>query len=200
MGESIKKNQITISYEKITSEYISEFGKESLLILSLLSRRYTIRCELTFSLHYLYNQLNIDGRNKVKKDDVIKCIEGMFCIKLEKNINNLIDIPYQSPKQQYLILTDEEVDCILNYGGRADIYGLFNTYVSIKRYVNKDTKTSYPAIIQLMDILNISSNNTIIKYIKILEDLNMIKCNRSDQYILVNGKLKKPNNEYEILM
>lgn len=197
-GDNI--NQITIGYEKITQEYISEYGQESLLILALLSRFYTIRHEVVFNFKYLFNSLKIPLNKKERKDKIIQCVCDMFNtnINLDVDINQIITLPYEISKDQYLIIIDEEVDTILSYDKRVDKFSLFNTYVTIKRYVNYYTGTAYPSIRTIMDITNIISNNTILKYIKILEELKLINCERSD-FIVSDDGVRKANNTYTIL-
>lgn len=196
-----KTNQITISYNKISERFILKYGKESLLILALASRHYTIRRKLVFNLKYLYDKLNIPLNSKNRKDNVINSINKMFDTDLDSktNIGELINVDYQAKTKQFLLLKDEEVDKLLSFDGRVDKYNLFNTYVVIKRYVNKDTGLSFPPISKIMEITNVGSNNTIIKYINILIDLKMIECSRSSDYIVTNDGVKRPNNEYKIL-
>lgn len=119
-------------------------------------------------------------------------------INLDVDINQIITLPYEISKDQYLIIIDEEVDTILSYDKRVDKFSLFNTYVTIKRYVNYYTGTAYPSIRTIMDITNIISNNTILKYIKILEELKLIDCERSD-FIVNDDGVRKANNTYTIL-
>lgn len=200
MRNITKENQITISYGKITSEYIRENGQESLLILALLSRFYTIRKEFVFSLKYLFKQLKIPLNKKDRRSPVIECINRMFesDIDSSQNIDDFILIPYVIEKSQYLIITDSEVDTILNCDKRIEKYSLFNTYVIIKRHINHETKTSYPSIRTIMDIANVVSNNTILRYVEILEDLGLITCDRSDFIVTFSG-VKKANNTYRII-
>ena len=197
-GDNI--NQITIGYEKITQKYISEYGQESLLVLALLSRHYTIRHEIVFNFKYLFDNLSIKPNRKEQKNKIIQCVGNMFNtdIDFNININQIIALPYEISKDQYLIITDEEVDKILSYDKRVDKFSLFNTYVTIKRYVNYYTGTAYPSIKTIMDITNTISNNTILKYIKILEELKLIDCERSD-FIVNDDGVRKANNTYTIL-
>ena len=197
-GDNI--NQITIGYEKITQKYISEYGQESLLVLALLSRHYTIRHEIVFNFKYLFDNLSIKPNRKEQKNKIIQCVGNMFNtdIDFNININQIIALPYEISKDQYLIITDEEVDKILSYDKRVDKFSLFNTYVTIKRYVNYYTGTAYPSIKTIMDITNTISNNTILKYIKILEELKLIDCERSN-FIVNDDGVRKANNTYTIL-
>lgn len=199
MVDSKKSDQITIGYEKITSEFILEHGKESLLILTLLSRHYSIRGQLVFNLKYIYDKIGVPLNKKDRKDRIVDCINSIFDTKVNTNINEITTIPYIIEPGQYLILTDEEVDVILNYDKRVDKFNLFNTYIAIKRYLNYKTKTSYPPITMIMDLINVKSNNAIASYIEILEELKMIECTRSDKYIVCGSEIKRPNNEYRII-
>lgn len=145
--------------------------------------------------------LKIPLNKKERRDNVVRCINKMLdCnIEYDTEVYRQLFIPYDTPKSQYLIITDSEVDVILGYNKRIDRYSLFNTYAVIKRYVNHKTNTAFPSIRTIMDITNVVSNNTTLKYIKILEDLDMISCIRGDKYIIKDGEIKKPNNEYIIL-
>lgn len=191
-------NRITLSYDKITNEFISIHGKESLLLLSLMSRNLTIRSELLIRLDEIFDNLKV---NKVNgKNDIAKCVSNMFNINADKlPTNKTIKLPYKTATSQYLMLYDEEVDYILTNKSRIDKYNLFNTYVAIKRYVNYKTNRSYPSIQQLMHITNVSSNNTIANYINILEDMELIRCYRDDKYIINSSGISRPNNSYEIV-
>lgn len=199
--KNIRENQITISYDKITQEYITMYGQESLLVLAILSRSYTIRKEVVFSLKYLFDMLKVPLNKRDRRNSIIKCINRMLnCnIGYDTEVYKQLFIPYETPKSQYLIITDSEVDTILGYNKRIDKYSLFNTYVTIKRYVNHKTNTAFPSIGTIMDITNVVSNRTILRYIKILEELNMISCVRSDEYIIKDNEIRRPNNEYSIL-
>ena len=50
-----------------------------------------------------------------------------------------------------------------------------------------------------MSICNISSNNSILKYINILIELDLINCKRGIYYTNAYGEVKKSNNIYTIL-
>lgn len=171
-----------------------------MLILAVLSRSYTIRKEVVFSLKYLFDTLGIPLNKKDRKDNIIKSINKMlgYGINYDTEIYKQLFIPYETPKSQYLIITDREVNTILNYNKRIDKYSLFNTYVTIKRYVNHETNTAFPSIRTIMDITNVVSNNTILKYIEILEELKMLKCERSG-FIITDDGIRKANNTYTIL-
>lgn len=197
---AIKDNQVTIGYDKISGEYIYENGQESLLILALLSRHFTIRNEVVFNLKYLFGMLSIPVNKQDRKNRVIQSINNIFeaNIDLNTNINQIITLPYILSPNQYLIVKDSEVDTILSYNRRVDKYSLFNTYVAIKRHVNYYTGTAYPSIRTLMDITNVVSNNTTMKYIELLEHLRLIKCERGG-YIVTDESIRRPNNTYTIL-
>ena len=170
------------------------------MILTLLSRHYSIRKEFVFNIRYLYNKLSIPLNKKDRKDRVLKCVNKLFGTDFDSttNINDILTVPYEIDRNQYLVITDNEVDVILNYKNRVDKFSLFNTYIAIKRYVNYSKGISYPSIKTLMFITNVISNNTIMNYIRILEDLNLIICTRKDEYIINNNGVKRPNNEYQI--
>ena len=195
------ENHITIGHSSITGDYIYEHGQESLLILALLSRHYTIRREFVFNMRYLYSKLKIPLGSKDRKDRIVECINRTLStdIKTNANIDELLVVPYKTEKGYYLIVTDEEVDKILGYEKRINKFSLFNTYVVIKRYVNYNSQKSYPSINRIMTITNVASNNTTMKYIKILEDLGMIVCTRGDGYIVKDEKIRRSNNEYKII-
>lgn len=194
-----KLDRITLSYDKITNEYISEHGKESLLLLSLMSRDYNIRGELSFHFGELFEIIGVIKRSS--KDKLIQCVNSMFGANYDPfiNTNRTIRLPYISPKSQYLILYDEEVDYILTCDKQIDKYNLFNTYATIKRYLNHETNTAYPTIERLMFITNVMSNNTIANYIDVLEDMQLIKCYRDDRYIINSYGIRRPNNTYELI-
>lgn len=144
--------------------------------------------------------LNIPLNKKERRNNVIDCINKMLnCnIDYKMEIYQQLFIKYETPKGQYLIITDREVNTILGYNKRIDKYSLFNTYATIKRYINHETKTAFPSIKTIMDITNVVSNNTILKYIEILEELRLITCDRSD-FIVTSEGVKKANNTYRII-
>lgn len=196
-----KENQITIGYDKISSDYLTINGHESPLVLALLSRHYSIRKEIVFNFKYLYNKLGIPLNKMDRRERIVHSVNGIFgtCFDPKTNINDILTIPYEIDKDQYLVIADSEVDAILSYRKRIDKYSLFNTYINIKRYINYQTGISYPSIKTLMSNTLTVSNNTILKYIKILEELGMITCNRKDEYIITDNGMKRPNNEYKII-
>ena len=184
---------ITLSYNQITGEYVFENGQESLLILALLLRNYSVRRKVNFNFKYLFDMLQIQSNRKSQKNKIIQCVGRMFSMQFDSdiNINEIFSLPYET-------VTDSEVDKILKCDKNLDKFNLFNTYVTIKRYVNKNTGTAYPAISQIMFNTNVASNNTTRKYIEILEELEMIICTRKDEYIVTNDGIRRPNNEYKI--
>lgn len=170
------------------------------MILAILSRVYSIRKEFVFSLRYLFGLLNIPLNKTDRRNKVVNSINSMLNTSLtsETNINDFIFIPYTVSPSQYLIITDLEVDTILKYDRPIDKYSLFNTYATIKRYVNHNTKTSFPSISRIMTITNIVSNNTVMRYVDILEELELIKCTKGG-YVIKEGKVRRSNNTYEIV-
>lgn len=192
---------ITLSYNQITGEYVFENGQESLLILALLLRNYSVRRKVNFNFKYLFDMLQIQSNRKSQKNKIIQCVGRIFNMQFDSdiNVNQIFSLPYETVKSQFLIVTDTEVDKILKCDKNLNKFNLFNTYVTIKRYVNKNTGTAYPAISQIMFNTNVASNNTIRKYIKVLEELEMIICTRKDEYIVTNDGIRRPNNEYEII-
>lgn len=119
----------------------------------------------------------------------------------EVAITDIIKLDYQLIEGKgYTIISDDEFDKIFKYNKqRIDKFGLFNTYLAIKKFSNANTKESYPSIEYLMYICNIGSNNTILKYINILIELELIKCIRGEYYIDSYGDVQKSNNIYTIL-
>jgi len=193
------KKQITLSYSQITNEYIAQHGKECLLVLALILRRYNIRHEVSFNFKYLYDKLNIKPNRKEQKNKIIECINKIFKtnFSFDVDINQIIDLPYEIQKEQYLIVADDEVDTILNYNKSINKYNLFNVYVVIKRHINYYSETSYVPIKTIMDITNIKSNNSVVKHIKTLEELNLIGCERGEYFATDEG-IRKLNNTYTL--
>lgn len=200
-GETMKTDKhITIGYNRINESYIRENGKESLLILSLLSRNLSVRSELVFNFKYLFDMIDIPKQRIERKRKIIEVATKMFSLPTCNDYNVLMNVEYRPMAHQYLILNDSEVDKILNVDVEGiDIYNLFNTYVVIKRFVNHKTDTSFPSIKKIMQVTNVSSNNSTINYIGILENLKMIECIRFDSYTNYEGETRRPNNEYKII-
>lgn len=196
-----KLDRITLSYDLINGEYLSEHGKESWLILALLSRNYTIRSEFVFQFRYLFEGMGITLNRKENKEKVIRCVNSIFNTDFDVriDINKTIRLPYQSPKSNYLMLYDEEVDYLMSCKRKIDKINLFNTYVIIKRYIHHITGIAYPSIEGISYATNVASNNSILNYIEILEEMNLIKCYREDKYIVTKDGIKRPNNSYELV-
>lgn len=164
-----------------------------------MSRDYTIRKELSFHFAELFEVIKVTKRSG--KDKIIKCVNSMFETNFDSNtnINKTIRLPYQSPKSKYLILYDEEVDYLLTCNVNIDKYNLFNTYAAIKRHIHYELGTAFPSIEGLMSITGIASNNSINKYVEILEGMELIKCYREDRYIISGDSIRRPNNTYELV-
>lgn len=196
-----KLDRVTLPYNIITDDYLFEHGKESWIVLSLMLRHLTIRGEVIFTLRYLFENIGIPLNRKQNKISIIQTINNIFNTdyNIKTDINQVHRIKYSSPKDNYLVLYDKEVDCILSCNRRIDRVNLFNTYTIIKRFVNYKTGLSYPSIDTISHMTNIASNNSIRNYIEVLEEMNLISCTRGTSYIIGKNGLKRPNNTYKIL-
>lgn len=199
----------------INNNFILANGKESLSIIALLSRKITLRYKIydkikyhniLFYMRYLFDGLKIKNNNQNQKDNIVQSLKnlvdyGVFKGKLNKTgINDHIELTCKLIKNNFTIITDREFDLIFEYNKqRIDNFNLFNTYLVIKKFSNNDTKESYPSIEYIMSICNISSNNSILKYINILIELKLINCERGIYYTNTYGEVKKSNNIYTIL-
>lgn len=208
----------TIDDEFINRCFLIQNGKESLAIISLLSRNISLRYkidknqikwhEVIFNMKYLYNSLGIGLNRKTQKDNIINALDNLVEYGVfvgdsnfeQVDINEIIKLDYQLVNKGFTVISDDEFDKIFKYNKqRIDKYNLFNTYLAIKKYADNDSRMSYPSIELLMSICNIGSNNTILKYIDILIEMGMIDCIRGEFYINKRSEVRKNNNMYKIL-
>lgn len=207
-----------IDDEFINRDFLTQNGKESLAIISLLSRNISLRYkideygvrwhEVIFNMKYLYSSLGIRLNRKAQKDSIANTLNnlieyGVFSgdLDLEQvDVNDIIRLDYQLVNKGFTVISDYEFDRIFKYDAqRIDKYNLFNIYLTIKKYANNENRMSYPSIELLMHICDIGSNNTVLKYISTLTEIGLISCMRGELYTNEYGKIRRGNNTYKIL-
>lgn len=168
------------------------------MVLVILSRTLNIRGNVVFNVKYLLDEIGIPYSKKDRVSRIINTINKMFDINLdnEVDINKLLFLSYNTEPSQYVVVSDREVNTILGYSKRVDKFNLFNTYITIKRFVNHKTGQAFPSINTIKNITNVVSNNTTANYISILEELGLLRCIRDNNHVVTQSGVRKRNNTY----
>lgn len=200
------KKFIKLNNKYLNSEFIKKYSIDSVLIMSILLRNYTIRGEIVFSLNYLFNELNIKNTNTNRMNKV----RQVLSLLAQDNILNtdinfttikkdtVVRVDYDLTKKDFTIIYDFEVDTILNVNTRVNKYAMFYLFAFMKYRLNTNTKVMYWSIEDMSKAMNTKSNKTVIKYIKILEKIGLIKSDNVGMRVFKDNSIKQCNNVYTL--
>lgn len=186
-----KIDYILIKEDDISRDFILKNQKESLLILAILLKDITVRGNLSFNLNNLFYSLNIPLNKGDRKIKIINSINKMFKGSIPSNtsINKKIYIPYTIDMSNIISVQDESVDNILNYRDRVDKFDLFNTYLMIRKHLKHNSDLVGLTVKDLLYHTDIVSNNTMLKYLSILNEIELIGYKSGKPKLTLN----KPN-------
>ena len=105
------------------------------------------------------------------------------------------------PESDYVILSENEFNTIVNTSEKCDRQDLLNVFLNIKKYINmgKDfNKACYPSHKTLCRDCNISSTGTINKLTDVLVNIGLLYKYNSGKYIDSKGKVKFANSFYAL--
>ena len=212
-------------FTKLDNRFIkdSEFVLDSqeLTILTLISMHESINKQYIFTIGSILNLLNVTNNNnkkqqqikdllkKLVKDEYIQIYnttvsEDKYLIKdIDKvDKNSLLFASTMEEAANFTKLYDEEVLKILEYSknNRIDLYSLMNLYIYIISCINcnkedEDYNFCYISNVTIVDKLGISENS-IIKYINILQELNIIRCDYAGYKETAKGQIKNDVTHY----
>lgn len=233
-------NQFTV----INKEYVKgdlKLTSNELTIMILLCQTKTLKNQSIFTLKYLMEQLGYETGNISRTQDKIKKIliqlekDGIlryYNTTLEKSVNNikankigrndLIFATDDIEPTEFVMLYDKDIKAIIDYSNnhKADLYKLLHMYTYICSCINNNKqdenyKLCYMTLNTLIKEMEMS-NNTILKYLDILDeelkiikhdyagykyrDKNGIKCNtthfcRYEDGEILNTRLRKIRQE-----
>lgn len=135
-----KISYFTLIPNKDIEDIIKEYGKESLLVLSLLLRNYTPTFKIIFTLRPIFDYLK---PNYNQRNNIIKCTKLMFGKLLPENvfINTYTFVPYNLELNDSLLILDRDVDKIINYEIKVDKFRfLMGLQVSKREQVKENQK------------------------------------------------------------
>jgi hypothetical protein len=184
------------------TSYIKKYGHNALLINSYLQRGITNRNEIYFSIDNIAEYLHINPKNFKSRQNIINTLykfndDKLF--KLHKPIikhDNLIISSELKQFESFIILYDFEIDNIISCKENIDVSKLLTTFLYIKSCINHDYKYCYPSIEKIKYMTNINSDKSIIRYINILRDLDLILYKNAGLIKYDKDNLKYEKNVY----
>jgi biotin operon repressor len=218
-GMRLENKYIMIPNDFIDGE--KKLNSDKLLLLTILLQGRTGADTCLFSIRYLCQRLNtttgntnrtkfiIDTLKYFQDKDILFFSDTIECdneINIEKvTKQNKMDVFFAELQHEigkFTKLYYNELKIILDYcnNNKVDKYLITHLYLYIMRLIetNDDAETyklSYPSIEKMATLLNISEN-TVLKYIKILkEDMNLLYYDNVG-YRIVNGKYKATKTYY----
>ncbi|MBN1076063.1 hypothetical protein DVV91_17220 [Clostridium botulinum] len=225
MSNEIKNSMFKEKYTKIPNALIKgdmELNSKELSILTLLYMTRNGKDVCIFNLQYIYDNLNIKsnntyGKNEIKKilnlfytDEILIYFNSIF-LKDESIIENIS--LYDKNKiifaelnqdifESYTLILDHDIYKIIEYSNKykIDVYSLIKTYMYIFSTFNYDDKSEdyllgYPSIANISETIN-STEETILKYIDILRELEIFIYDYSGFKQCSNGEIKNGNMYY----
>lgn len=198
---------------------IKKYGDKSLLVYIYLQKHLTLRDKCYISLANCIEESGYKlNKNKGKTNEQFRNIligfkkEGIIktSTDLEKvKINDLIILSVKEVEDKFFILTDEEIDKIMNYIGKEDKLNLLKVFCEIKarmyqRNFNESImdgkyEVSFPSYKKICRETGITAYKSIHTYIKILVKLNLIRYkNLGSRINTETGEIKFDNNTYAI--
>lgn len=212
-------------FTKIPNNYIDGEDKlesDKLLLLTILLQGRNANDVCFLSVRYLCNRLNtttsntnrtkyiIDTLKYFQKHEILFFSDENECnneISIDKTIKaNKMDIYfaelYHDMDNNFTMLYHKELNTILEYcnNNKIDKYIIVHLYLYIIRLIenneqSENYKLSFPKIESIAKVVDISEN-TVLKYIKILkDDMNLLYYD-SVGYKIVNGKYKATKMYY----
>ncbi|WP_252241646.1 hypothetical protein [Clostridium sp. ZBS18] len=225
MSNEIKNSMFKEKYTKIPNALIKgdmELNSKELSILTLLYMTRNGKDVCIFNLQYIYDNLNIKsnntyGKNEIKKilnlfykDEILIYFNSIF-LKDESIIENIS--LYDKNKiifaelnqdifESYTLILDNDIYKIIEYSNKykIDVYSLIKTYIYIFSTFNYDDKSEdyllgYPSIANISETIN-STEETILKYIVILRELEIFIYDYAGFKQCSNGEIKNGNMYY----
>lgn len=193
-------------------------GIELSLLITLLMNK-TNKNIITCNMEYIYNILNIKKNNSYRIKDIKQALtnfkeQGYLYyykdILLSNEIENITELkknelffcyyPFEI-ESEFTLLYDYEVIKILNYNNsNINNYTLLELYTYIISCIKNnsndiDFNTCYPAHETIMDNINISEN-TLIKYLNILYELQLLIYDIAGYKETVKGQIKNSTTYY----
>jgi uncharacterized protein YbgA (DUF1722 family) len=218
-GLRILDKQFTI----IPNEYVCEaemLPSNELVILIMLLMRNTNKGICIFNLKEILNELNIsvtDSSRITKTIDTLETLRQKNIInyysdiiltqKLDKTefkkanlIYGSLDIPITN--DNFTMIYDEEFMKILQHckGKKINKHVLIHTFLCIIKYINnnekdEEYKLAKPSFDRIGDMMAIN-DKTIIKYLKIFKELNLLEYNYVGARVMASGNIKNTNMYY----
>lgn len=186
----------------INNEYIKgdlQLTSKELTIWILLSQNKTVKNQCIFTLQWLANKLGQTNNstrkiNNIKdilisleQDNILKYYNDTVeddCNRVQATDIGRNDLIYTTDDlvpTEYAIVYDDDIRAIMNYcnNNKVDTYGMINLYTYIMGSINNNEKDEnyklcYMAIKTLARELQLSET-TILKYLGVLDDIEIIK-------------------------
>jgi hypothetical protein len=222
----MEERQLQGKYTLIPNEFIkgdSELDSKELSILILLYMTRNSKDICIFNLEWLYNSLKIKPNNSTGKRqireilkvlyeyEILQYYEDVF-LKQEFNINDIVKT-YDKNKlmfaeleneidDNFTMILDNEINLLIEYSNdnKIDTYSLLKTYTYISSTFNnnkndEDYCLGYPSLLNMADRVEVTEK-TILKYIKILSDLNIFVYDYAGYKETSKGQIKNGNMFY----
>lgn len=210
--ENNKFTMINNTYIKGTDEVLTP---QELTIFTLIAMHQSINNQYIFTINGILKLLNVTNNNNRKQQQIKSLLnklieyeelfiysttveDNKYLIEDIKNIdkNTLIYASNTSESETFTLLYDYEILRILEYSkhNRIDLYSLMNLYIYIVSHINCNDKDEYYNLCyisheRIIDDLGISENS-IIKYIDILIQLNILRCDYAGYKETAKGQIK----------
>lgn len=210
--ENRKFTKIDNRFIKGTDDVLSS---QELTILALISMNESINGQYIFTINSILELLNITNNNNRKQKRIKELLSKLinyqyleihnstvqkdnYLIDDLENIdkNKLIFATNTMETESFTKLYDEEILKILEYSkdNRVDIYSIMNLYIYIISHINCNEMDEYYNLCflsneKIIDDLDISENS-ILKYTNILQQLNILRCDYAGYKETASGKIK----------
>ena len=210
------------NFIKIDNQYIKGdkiLTSQELTILTLLCRNRTVKNQFTFTIKWIIHKLGLKDTTKnittirntlniLQRDNILK-----YYSDTEESPSNEInilhldktDFTYASIEEEtdnFTMLYDNELTKIIEYSNthKVDVYNIINFYIYVLSFINTNSKDeNYKLCYVSMDNINNElglSENTIIKYINILKDINLLRCDYAGYKENAKGQVKNSTMYY----
>jgi hypothetical protein len=212
-------------FTKIPNDYINgekKLESDKLFLLTILLQGRTPNDVCFLSVRYLCNRLNTTTGNTNRTKYIIDTLKyfqehEILFFSDENECEDKIDIDetikqnkmdiffaelYNDMDNNFTMLYHKELNTILEYcnNNKIDKYIMVHLYLYIIRLIENNEqaekyKLSFPKIESIAEVVDISEN-TVLKYLKVLKDDMKLLYYNSVGYKIVNGKYKATNMYY----
>ncbi len=184
---------------------IHTYNEKGFILLFRLNQTKTYHTEYVFNHYHLQEWFNITKPCKTKeimqlvqtfaKDKIITLSKDYDLCNTVYKGNILFNINNNYPRGYFRIYNYEADRILMEYSGKEDKYKLFSLFGCLKSHYNTDSKVCYPTIERMSDETRLSQVS-IIQYIDILRDLDLILYENPGTRLFQDGMQREAQNIY----